>query len=401
MRTSLASSLVWFVATGALIAGGPMGCADDEVAATSSAATTGSLTGAGGADEGSGGDDAGSTRASSGPGGTSGTTAGAGAGSSTSSSATGTTTSGGSGGGGGEGGGGPGPTGTLRFVALGDGGEGNDTQYAVAATVGNLCASRGGCDFALYLGDNIYDSGADEVRSDLFDERFEAPYAGLDFRFWVVLGNHDYGGNGAGYEEYKANVQVDYTSMSSKWTMPARHYQFGVPADAGPADAPTVDLYGLDTNWVMYNGDEDQQDWLDGAIAASSASWRIAFGHHPYISNGQHGNAGEYEGIPFIPIVSGANVRDFMEDSICGKVDIYISGHDHNRQWLEPTCGTEFVVSGTAAKTTDLVGRDTPTFFETDEDGGFMLVEITGNTLVGEMYDQQGTLEFSRTITKP
>lgn len=403
MPRSLARSLVVFLAaSGVLAAAALVGCADDEVVTTSAAATTGSLTGAGGADEGSGGDDAGSTRASSGPGGpsgSSGTTAGAGAGSPTS-SATGTTTSSASGGGG-EGGGGPGPTGTLRFVALGDGGEGNDIQFAVAATVGNLCAARGGCDFALYLGDNFYDDGVDDVEDDQFQDKFEEPYAGLDFRFWVVLGNHDYGGNGAGYEEAKANLQVDYTTMSSKWTMPGRHYEFQVPADAGPADAPTVDLFGLDTNWVMYNGDEAQQRWLDGAIAASGASWRIAYGHHPFISNGQHGNAGEYEGIPFIPIVSGANVRDFMEDSVCGKVDLYISGHDHNRQWLEPTCGTEFVVSGTAAKTTDLVGRDTPTLFETDVDGGFLLVEITGNTLVGELYDQQGTLEFSRTITKP
>ena len=44
----------------------------------------------------------------------------------------------------------------------------------------------------------------------------------------------------------------------------------------------------------------------------------------------------------------GDYVQEFMEAHICGKMDLLLSGHDHNRQWLEPTCGTEFVVSGAA-----------------------------------------------------
>ena len=51
----------------------------------------------------------------------------------------------------------------LRFVALGDGGEGNTRQYAVAEAMRTVCIDKGGCEFALYLGDNIYDSGADSV----------------------------------------------------------------------------------------------------------------------------------------------------------------------------------------------------------------------------------------------
>lgn len=81
-------------------------------------------------------------------------------------------------------------------------------------------------------------------------------------------------------------------------------------------------------------------------------------------------------------------------------IDLSICGHDHNRQWLEPTCGTELIVSGTAAKTTGLEGRGTPTFFEDDVDGGFLLVEIDGNTLTGWFYDDNAQEEFSRTITK-
>ncbi|MEZ4294286.1 MAG: metallophosphoesterase [Polyangiaceae bacterium] len=288
----------------------------------------------------------------------------------------------------------------LRIIAMGDGGEGNDTQYKVAAAVKSLCDAKGGCDFALYLGDNIYNSGASDPGDSQFQTKFEAPYLDLDFRFYVALGNHDYGGNGAGFEFWKAEAQVEYSAVSMKWTMPERFYFFSTPADAGPAGGPVATFFGLDTNAIMWTGDSDQLAWLQNEIAASPAGWKIGFGHHPYVSNGQHGNAGEYEGIPGIPVTSGKSVKDFMDDGICGKVDIYLSGHDHNRQWLKPTCGTEFIVTGTAAKTTDLVGQGTPTFFETDQKGGFLYIELTPEAFTGTFYDEDGVEEFTRTVPK-
>lgn len=315
-------------------------------------------------------------------------------------SSSGTTTSNTSTGGAGGGGGAEPAEPVLRFVALGDGGEGNPRQYAVGAAMGTVCAAKGGCEFALYLGDNIYNSGVDGVDDTQFLTKFEQPYAELPFIFYVVLGNHDYGGGGAGYEVWKAQHQIDYSAVSTRWNMPDRYYQFATPADAGPPGVVPVHFFGLDTNAIMYTGDSTQKAWLNGATSASTATWKIGFGHHPYVSNGKHGNAGEYEGIPNIPIVSGGNVKNFMDDAVCNKLDIYLSGHDHNRQWLEPTCGTEFIVSGTAAKMTDLEGRGTPTFFENDTTGGFLLAEITGNTFVGTFYDEQGNVEFTRTVTK-
>src|SRR5687767_5268778 len=51
----------------------------------------------------------------------------------------------------------------IRFVALGDAGEGNDAQYEVSTAIEQVCADHGGCDFAVYLGDNFYDSGVSGV----------------------------------------------------------------------------------------------------------------------------------------------------------------------------------------------------------------------------------------------
>ena len=89
-----------------------------------------------------------------------------------------------------------------------------------------------------------------------------------------------------------------------------------------------------------------------------------------------------------------------MQHHICGQMDMYLSGHDHNRQWLAPTCGSEFIVSGAAAKTSALVGRGTASLFSNDQSEGFVWVEITDNCLLGEFYNRRGKMEFSRHICK-
>ena len=61
----------------------------------------------------------------------------------------------------------PPPPKIVRFVAMGDGGEGNETQYKVADVLKEVCEQKtddlDGCEFVLYLGDNIYDVGVDDV----------------------------------------------------------------------------------------------------------------------------------------------------------------------------------------------------------------------------------------------
>ena len=289
----------------------------------------------------------------------------------------------------------PGPP-PYRFVALGDGGEGNPAQYAVADAVKTIC-DRDGCDAALYLGDNFYDDGVDGLDDPQWQDKFELPYEDLDFLFYVVLGNHDNGGfGGAGFEFWRGDIQVDYSlsGRSDKFTMPARYYS------VSPSERDVI-LLGLDSNAMMFDVDLDKQGaWLDAELARTTRPVSIAFGHHPYISNGKHGNAGKYEGISGLPIVSGKTVKEFMDDHVCGKVDIYISGHDHNLQWLGEgeDCETEFLVSGAAAKTTDLEGRGNLTFFETDASEGFLWMEVSADKALGRFYDRDGKLLFEHTL---
>ena len=287
----------------------------------------------------------------------------------------------------------PGPTNIVRFIAMGDGGEGNTAQFEVGDAVGQVCAQRG-CDFALYLGDNFYDDGVYSVDDPQFETKFEEPYADLTLPFYVVMGNHDYGSIPAQF--WKAQYEIDYTTKSSKWTMPDVMYTFR---------EQHVQFFGLDTNGIMFGVDwaTGQQAWFDGEMSASTADWRIAYGHHPYISNGKHGNAGNYEGAWYdvTGLVNGYYMKEFFDQSVCGKVDIYFAGHDHNRQLLEPSCGTLFVVTGAAAKTTGFEYRDNnPTIWDDDTTAGFVWVEIADNTLTLAFYNRTGGLDHSASFTR-
>ncbi len=282
--------------------------------------------------------------------------------------------------------------GTVRFVAIGDAGEGNDAQYAVADLVEHVCGLQG-CDFALYLGDNFYDVGVDSIDDVQFESKFEVPYANLNFPFYVVLGNHDYGS--AGHLIDRPEPQVAYSELSEKWMLPDRTHDFA---------QAHIQFLALDTNALMWSsqwgGYEQQAEWARTVLSTSNHHWKIAFGHHPYISNGSHGVAGQYDGLEATPIAAGLDVQRFVEEELCGKIDVYFSGHDHDLQWLEPQCGVEFIVSGAGAKNRSLVDWGVPTFFEYDEEPGFVWVEIVDKTMHVEFYGLSGEKLYDGTLIK-
>jgi tartrate-resistant acid phosphatase type 5 len=294
------------------------------------------------------------------------------------------------GGGAGAGAGGSASAGALRFVALGDTGKGIPEQTQVAEAIAAKCA-QDGCDFVQLLGDNIYENGVASVDDPEWQPKFVQPYASVNLPFWVVLGNHDYGGAGTGFETARAQAEVDYTQTSGKWKLPAKYYR---------RSAGGVEFFGLDTTPGMFTQHAAEKTEVAGWLAQSTATWKIAFGHHPYLSNGPHGNAGSYDGVlGLLSNTAGAGVKDLLDGTICGKADVYICGHDHSMQWLTPTCaGTELIVSGTGSSPTTLPGTN-PAYYQSIK-LGFLYVVIDGATFTGSFIDVTGNVEFSRTLTK-
>lgn len=251
----------------------------------------------------------------------------------------------------------------VQFVAFGDAGTGSANQIAVGEAMGEVCRIRG-CDFALELGDNFYASGVTSADDAQFQQKFEVPYRTLDVPVWVTLGNHDNSrGPGEGSQNARGDYQVDYHYLagraSEKWRMPSRYYSFR-------AGDGLAEFYSLDSNpltaivadpdpaWNYLTYGEAQRQWLTDAIQASPARWKIAFSHHPYVSNGLHGNAGSFDGQnPSQPGTSnGKPWKDLLDATVCAlSVDLMIAGHDHDLQFLAPVpaCGkTYFIVSGAA-----------------------------------------------------
>lgn len=285
----------------------------------------------------------------------------------------------------------------VRFIAMGDTGKGNDGQRQVGQGVAKFCAAHG-CDFVVLLGDNFYPTGVSSTDDPQWQTAFVEPYAQVDAPFYAVLGNHDYGGNGTGNELEKGQFEVDYSKVNPRWHMPATHYRF----TQGP-----VDFFVADTNRSMFGVDEHVRRDFETWFAESKSPWRIAFGHHPLKSNGRHGNAGSYDGAGLVPIANGAGVKSFVEDEICGRADVYLCGHDHELEWLEPTCtrpgsklNTELLVSGGGAAITTFP----PTMVNTDrfraEKLGFTYVIVSEKTFQGAYFDADGNLLFARGWTK-
>jgi tartrate-resistant acid phosphatase type 5 len=282
------------------------------------------------------------------------------------------------------------PDGEIRFAALGDTGKGTPEQLQVGQALAAKCA-QDGCDFVQLLGDNIYESGVASVDDTQWQQKFEQPYAAVNAPFWVVLGNHDYGGAGVGFETARAQAEVDYTARSSKWKLPAKYYR---------RSASHVEFFAVDTTPAMFGQHAQQKAEVAAWIAESSATWKITFGHHPYLSNGPHGNAGSYDGVlGVITNTAGAGVKELLDGTACGATDVYISGHDHSLQWLSATCGgTALIVSGNGASATTLPGTN-PAHYQSVE-LGFLYVVIRGNTFESSFIDLNGNVAFARTLTK-
>lgn len=352
---------------------------------------------------------------------------------------------------------------SVNFIILGDTGTGDNNQKLVSEAAKRICDLHK-CDFALLLGDNIYEYGPNGPSDPQFQDKFENPYSDFDIPFFLVQGNHDNSwvlpGDGGLNKRGSYEVQYANSGKSKKFRMPARYYNFAFPQDS---EVPLVEFFALDTNSLAHsisdltmNLDEynlEQQLWLTEAIEKSKAQWKFAMGHHPYVSNGIHGNAGNYdenspvwekvdeavkllqkapdkfnkarkpasklidrvlfkeEELTFMDKksklmlqtalqrddhskntkaitsyvsdwVRGRYYQEFFETHVCGKVDAFLSGHDHNLQWLKPMdkCdpSMSFILSGAGAKLEHLQDENrNPVYWQRGVALGFFHMTVT------------------------
>lgn len=244
---------------------------------------------------------------------------------------------------------------SFRFVALGDVGTGNIGQLAIAEEM-NLYFQQHPFALVLMTGDNIYEDGNIER----VGATFGRPYRFLrqqEVPFYAVLGNHD----------LRTNNGVDQVNYSA-FNMQGRYYSF---------TKGIVQFFALDTN---DNADWSQQiPWLKRNLAASKATWKIVFGHHPLYSSGAHGSSSE-----LIDLLSPLFAKY--------GVQLYLNGHDHDYERTEQIDETIYLTCGAGARTRPVGASDWTacsaarlSFATIDVDPKYL--EIQGIGIDGEVFD--------------
>ncbi|MYZ17760.1 MULTISPECIES: metallophosphoesterase [unclassified Streptomyces] len=308
----------------------------------------------------------------------------------------------------------PNRAGEYAVLLTGDAGTGDEAQHAVAAAAREVCRAEG-VGLAVGLGDNIYENGPESADDSEFRTKFEDPNSGLDMPWLMVLGNHDCSGliPGSGGDPSRGDREVAYAQASRRWYMPSRYYNVALPARPGDGSDPVVEFFAIDTNPVSsyvaqldpryyWNGPymREQRAWLDGALKASRARWKIVLGHHPYLNNGKHGSAGSYDGFVIGNYTSGIHLKELYEEVVCGRADLILSGHDHTLQILEPTArtrGTRQIVCGAAGKAGDGKAHFRhPATWQNFSDHGFMILKVSGGAMTVEAYTVDVTTRTAR-----
>ncbi len=281
----------------------------------------------------------------------------------------------------------------LRVVVMGDQGTGTEGQRRVAAAMQIVCAAQG-CDLGIGLGDNFYPAGPRSADSPLFKSRFEDLYGPLNIPFLMVPGNHDESGyfGGDGTDARGAEAQIAYGKLNPQWVMPGRTYRAPVNTlaeffvvDTSPLAAYLPVRRASERPGGLW--DMAQRAWLTQAIGDSPARWKLVLGHHPLFSNGTHGDAGQYDSLPFA-FQRGDAVRD-LYGLACGKADLLLSGHDHALEVFDPQSecpGTWTGVSGAAGEVkVDRVGNRS-TAAEFYGKTGFLWLDVTPQMLMIQIY---------------
>jgi len=131
------------------------------------------------------------------------------------------------------------------------------------------------------------------------------------------------------------------------------------------------------------------------AIKKSKAGWKILYGHHTFISIAEHGNA-EHE------------LNRYLRKLLRLGIDMYMNGHDHNKQIVETKIGQKKIVVVTCGSGGNYC-EDELNFDNIDhksklvwhaETLGFGTVFCTKNKLRLEIFDETNKLEKSYIIDK-
>lgn len=288
------------------------------------------------------------------------------------------------------------PKDALSFLVMGDWGRNGAYYQKEVAEQMTRAAVTMDAEFIVSVGDNFYPSGVQSVDDPQWYQSFENIYNShpLNRDWYVVLGNHDYAGN--------IQAQIDYTSRSRRWQMPATYYSKKVELEVGKElllvfmdTNPFMDSYyekgGMFKTNLQQQDTAAQRKWLSETLRDTSAAiqWRIVVGHHPLYTGGKRVNSED----------TRAFEQKFRQFFDAHKVDAYLCGHEHDLQVIRPDSAytTQFL-SGAACEIRP-TGNRAGTLFAAAEPG-FMVFSITPDELLVQVVNAEGKISYTTSISK-
>ncbi|MFN3430241.1 MAG: metallophosphoesterase [Candidatus Sericytochromatia bacterium] len=252
----------------------------------------------------------------------------------------------------------------FRFAAFGDSGRGTSAQFAVSRQL-----SAWKPELVLHTGDVVYPSGEASSYGPFFVQPYRELIAGTVF--YPTLGNHD-------YRTDKGQPYLDFFEAPRPNAEDTeRYYTF---------KHGNVQFFALDTN-QSYAAGSVQHQWLDAQLAASTATWKVPFFHHPPYSSGDHGSSTGVRAA-FGPLFEKH------------KVQLVLTGHDHHYERTKPQNGVVYVVTGGGGA--DLRGVKPQAFTAIGQSKHhFVGLTSKGKSLIIEAIDDRGSAFDSTTLTTP
>lgn len=294
---------------------------------------------------------------------------------------------------------------------MGDTGTGGSDQKAVAAQILAWRPSQ-----VFLLGDNLYDRGSRKYIAKRYDDIYaELMRAGVPFH--AALGNHDVlwcdvpqrdpiPADAGAYVSRGLPCDVRYQLNHPSFGYVGGRRYYSVKSD--DTARPLVEVFVLDSNTLhtsqtklgLLREDRAQLKWLDEALQASGAHWKVVTLHHP-----PHTPTTPVKYWWIIP-TGGGRAREWQLDRQIGPilrrrgVDAVFAGHNHFYARMVPQDGIRYFVSGGG-------GRDTYPFEEAPGyvvAGGdyhhFVYVRLTENSFEYYAVDEKGRSRDAGIFTK-